>query len=80
MATAAKKILEEALALNEADRTSLAALILESLEPSDPDAEATWQKEIERRLSELDSGLVEPIPWESGQARLSGKLDAVDSG
>ena len=78
MTTLAKKLLEEALELNEADRASLAALILESLEPSDPDVEATWQKETERRLSELDSGSVQPIPWESVRARLSGKLKTVD--
>ena len=34
-------------------------------------------KEIERRLSELDSSEVQSIPWESVRARLSGKLEAV---
>ena len=60
-----KKLFEDSLALDEAERASLAALLLESLEPIDSDAEAKWQKEIERRLSELDSGEVQTIPWES---------------
>lgn len=72
-----KKPYEDSLALDEAERASLAALLLESLEPTDSDAEAKWQKEIERRLSELDSGGVQTIPWESVRAKLSGKLKAV---
>jgi putative addiction module component (TIGR02574 family) len=73
-----KKLYEDSLSLDEAERTSLAAHLLESLEPTDSDAEAKWQKEIERRLSELDSGEVQTIPWESVRAKLSGKLKAVD--
>ena len=73
-----RKLLEDSLALNEAERASLAALLLESLEPSDSDSETKWQKEIERRLLELDSEEVQTIPWESVRAKLSGKLKAVD--
>ena len=77
MNNSSKKLYEDSLALDEAERASLAALLLESLEPIDSDAEASWQKEIERRLSELDSVEVQTIPWESVRAKLSGKLKAV---
>jgi putative addiction module component (TIGR02574 family) len=33
-------------------------------QPSDQDIEATWSKEIERRLAEIDAGSVELIPWD----------------
>ena len=77
MATSAKELYEKSLALEERERVTLAALILESLEPWDSDAEDAWKSEIERRLSEMDSGKVEPVPWEAVRARLSKKLDAV---
>jgi putative addiction module component (TIGR02574 family) len=37
---------------------------------SDEDIEATWSKEIERRLAEIDAGSVELIPWEEVRAEL----------
>ena len=77
MATSAKELYEKSLDLDERERTALAALILESLEPRDLDSEDAWKSEIERRLSEMDSGEVQPVPWEAVRTRLSGKLDAV---
>ena len=80
MSKSTTKLFEDSLALNEVERASLAALIIESLEPKDSDADAEWQREIERRILELDSGSVEPIPWESVQRRLRRKLSASNSG
>jgi putative addiction module component len=31
---------------------------------SEPDVEAAWSAEIERRLVEIDAGAVELIPWD----------------
>lgn len=62
MATSTKEFYEHALTLDENDRATLANLILESLEASDPDAEQAWAEEIKRRVAELDSGAVETIP------------------
>jgi hypothetical protein len=31
---------------------------------SEPDVEAAWSEEIERRVREIDVGTVELIPWE----------------
>ena len=32
--------------------------------------EDAWRVEIERRMAELDSGAVQPVPWEELRARL----------
>ena len=37
---------------------------------SDQDIETAWSKEIERRLAEIDSGIVELIPWEEVRVEL----------
>ena len=68
---------KEAADLSEADRASLAGLLIESLE-GEPDAEveAAWAVEIERRVAEMESGNVQGIPWEQVRQRLLGKLNA----
>ncbi len=58
-----KKLLNEALRLEPAEREALAGELFDSLEPNDPDAEAAWDAEIERRIAELDQGKIQPIPW-----------------
>ena len=68
-------ILSEALQLTESGRTDLAGMIRESSEPPpNADIEAVWRLEIERRMHELDSGVVQPIPWEQVRARLYRRL------
>ena len=74
MAISAKELYEQSLKLDDNERTALAGLILDSLEPGDPDAEEAWVKEIEKRLSEMDSGTVKLVSWESVRATLSRKL------
>lgn len=39
---------------------------------SDPDVEAAWSTEIGRRLSEIDAGLGELIPWDVVRSELLG--------
>ncbi len=77
MTSKAKKLLQEALQLSPAEREALASKLFDSLETADPDAEATWQAEIERRVAELDQGKVKPIPWP--EARRMIFEDADDS-
>ena len=58
------KLLEEALKLSPEARAALAASLLESLDDAvDEDAEAAWAAEVAKRLHELDSGGVTPVPW-----------------
>jgi putative addiction module component (TIGR02574 family) len=71
------EIFREAAELSEQDRATLAGLLIESLEGEpDPDVEAVWAAEIERRVAELDAGTVQTIPWEEVRQRLLDRLNA----
>jgi putative addiction module component (TIGR02574 family) len=70
----ATKLLEEALKLSPERRAALAASLLESLEEEvDEDAEATWAVEITKRIQDLDSGRVVPVPWAEARRRIMGQ-------
>jgi putative addiction module component (TIGR02574 family) len=58
------KLLAEALTLPPEARAALAAALLDSLDRAvDEGAEAAWATEIAKRVGELDSAAVSPIPW-----------------
>jgi hypothetical protein len=42
---------------------------------SEPDVEAVWSAEIERRLVEIDAGTVELIPWDDVRLELFGESE-----
>jgi putative addiction module component (TIGR02574 family) len=67
MSPKVQKILEEALELPDEARADLAAALLESLEPAGEDVETAWSEEIARRIQEVESGAVKPIPWEEAR-------------
>ncbi|MBI3933913.1 MAG: addiction module protein [Acidobacteria bacterium] len=68
------EILKEALKLPPEARAALAGSLLDSLDQEvDEGAEAAWEAEIERRLSELDSGRVRPIPWAEARRRIASR-------
>ena len=61
-----KKVLNQALALPEAERAGLAASLIASLEEEEPgDIEAAWRLELKERIGDLDSGKIEGITWTS---------------
>ena len=67
-------LLEQALKLPPEARAALAASLLDSLDQEvDENIEAAWQLEIDRRLKELDSEAVKPIPWSEARRRISGR-------
>jgi len=71
----AAELLRDALALPPEARAALADSLLESLDAQvDEDAEAVWREEIHRRLTELDNGAVQLIPWDDARRRLWGRL------
>jgi len=43
---------------------------------SEPDGEAAWSAEIERRLSEIDAGTVDLIPWDEVRSDLFGESES----
>jgi putative addiction module component (TIGR02574 family) len=77
MTSEASDILKRALGLPPEARAALAGSLLESLdeEPSDPGVEAAWSEEIARRIEELDSGKVKPIPWAEARRQISAILN-----
>jgi putative addiction module component (TIGR02574 family) len=71
------QIFREAADLPENERATLAGLLIDSLEgPPDPDIEAAWAAEIERRVAEVEAGTVDAIPWEDVRRRLLDHLNA----
>ena len=71
------EIFRDAADLPEHDRATLAGLLIESLESEpDPDVEAAWAAEIERRVADLETGTVKTILWEEVRQRLLNRLNA----
>ena len=65
-------LLKEALKLLPEARAALAGSLLDSLDQEvDENAEAAWHAEIDRRLTEIDSGIVQMIPWSEARRRIS---------
>jgi putative addiction module component (TIGR02574 family) len=71
MAKSAQKLFEEAMRLDPKERATLVRLLIDALDAkSDEGAEDAWRDEVERRITELDSGTVQTVPWEELRARL----------
>ncbi len=61
-------LLQEALQLPEKERGEMAAQLVASLDfLSEDNVEPAWAIEIQKRLEELATGLVKPIPWEDAR-------------
>lgn len=74
MKSSTKEILDRALEMPENDRAAIAERLIESLDAEpDRDVEEAWQREVQRRLSELDRGEIECVPWEEIKARMEAK-------
>ena len=70
------ELLEKALALPVEARAALANSLLESLDETvDAGVEEAWKEEIGRRLAELDSGKVKPIPWAEARRQIESILN-----
>ena len=59
---ATKKLIDEALSLPVVERALIADSLLKSLNTPDPAIDKKWVKIAKRRLGELRSGKVKPIP------------------
>jgi putative addiction module component (TIGR02574 family) len=77
MTSVAQQLFLKALDLREDDRAELAGLLIESLDlHPEEDVEAAWSEEIRKRMDALDSGRVQPVPWEEAEALIFGDQDA----
>jgi len=71
----AQVVLADALRLDPKTRAEVATEILASLDgPADPDAEAAWAVEIERRVAAIEAGLETLEPWEQVKQRIGREL------
>lgn len=71
MTTRGEELLQQVLELPEADRTAIAAKLIESLDAeADEGVEAAWADEIRRRIAAIDSGQERLLDWDEVEARL----------
>ena len=75
MTKSTEAVLAEALRLDPDSRAELVAELLASLDgPADPDAEAAWAAEIERRVAAIEAGTARLEPWENVKRRIEREI------
>jgi putative addiction module component (TIGR02574 family) len=73
MSTNPEKVLRDAMKLPPEARAAIAGSLLDSLDQVvDEDAEAEWEKEIAKRIRELESGDVKLVPWSEARRAIGG--------
>ena len=76
MSEEASELLRKAVSLPVGERAELAGSLIESLDSTkDKSVQAAWDEEIVRRMEELDSGKVKPVPLDEGRRRLSSAIE-----
>jgi putative addiction module component (TIGR02574 family) len=65
-------VLDEALALEQEERSALVLALLESLDDVDTSGSLSpaWSAEVRLRREQLRSGVTKAVPWEEAKARL----------
>jgi putative addiction module component (TIGR02574 family) len=71
-----KELIAEAVSLPVEERAMVADSILRSLNAPESDIDRKWVAVAQRRLAELRSGQVEPIPGEQVFARVWKRFEA----
>ena len=75
MSLSVERILKDAMNLPAESRVRLVDLLVESLEGDDlSEIDKVWAIEAERRRTEIASGAVDPVPGETGLARVRESL------
>ena len=65
------ELVAQAEQLSAADRELLLDRLRQTLaSPIDPEIEAAWAAEVERRLDAVDRGEMQSIPWDEAKKRL----------
>ena len=70
----ASQVIDEAKALPVEERALVVDFLLRSLNPPDPEIDRTWGALARRRLEELRSGRVQPVPGEEVMARIRSRF------
>jgi putative addiction module component (TIGR02574 family) len=75
MTSVAERLKRELAALPVDDRAELAAYLIRTLDSrTDPDAEAAWDVELQRRVEEIRSGVAVGEPADDVFARLRARI------
>ena len=68
-----EKVLSEVLDMPQQHRAMIVDRLISSLDVEiDSDVEVTWQREVQKRISEIEKGEVACMPWEEVRERLRG--------
>lgn len=76
MSQTVDELFQAALSLPDDARAELAELIAASLPVSPSRLHPEWTDEIRRRVEEVESGKVAPVPWEEVRRGVHAMLDA----
>jgi putative addiction module component (TIGR02574 family) len=70
-----ERLRSEALTLSELERAELAHTLIESLDaPADEGVEKAWDREIARRIAQIDSGQAKLIDREEFRKRIQARI------
>ena len=71
-----QRLRSEALALSEANRAELAHDLIQSLDaPHDNGVENAWEREISRRIGEIDAGQAELVERSEFRRRIRERIE-----
>lgn len=68
-------LLKRALSLPADERAALANALLDSLAPAQESIEEAWDKEVARRMKDLEAGRAVTVPWEELRQQLLATLN-----
>ena len=72
-----QQLVNQLLQLPVVERISAARQLFISIDNEiDKDSELNWEKEIQKRISELDAGIVTTVPWEAVKEKIELKYHA----
>jgi len=79
MSAEVSDLLKRALSLPAEERAALANTLLDSLDPANDQAgdsvEEAWDKEVVRRMKDLEAGRAVTVPWEEPRLQLLATLN-----
>ena len=76
MSKTTQDLFDQALGLSSDQRVVLARSLLASLseEVSEEEADRAWGEEIQRRLTRIESGELQTLPWDEVRERLKAEF------
>jgi putative addiction module component (TIGR02574 family) len=75
MSETATKLLEQLLALPEAERAEIADQLNESFGELGDDLDPAFEAELNRRLESVANGTAEIVPWEQARHEMQAELE-----